>query len=206
MSRPLLICDCDEVLLHMVAPFQAWLTDDQGVDFDFNRGEFVDCFRRPCGAAMDEAEIWPLLDGFFATEMHRQPVVPGAAEALGRIAAVAEIVILTNVADHHGARRTVQLAGHAMPYRVATNQGPKGPAAKRIANELDAGAIVFVDDLPQHHASVARHLPDASRLHMIAEPAISSRFGAAAAAHARIDDWALALPWILDRLDRGQQE
>lgn len=203
MSRPLLICDCDEVLLHMMAPFQGWLTDIRGVDFDFGRGEFVDCFRQPCGTAMDEADIWTLLDDFFTTEMHRQPVVPGAADALARIAAVADVVILTNLEHHHGDRRTVQLAGHAMPYRVVTNQGPKGPMAKRIAGELSAGAIVFVDDLPQHHASVAGHLPDAARLHMIAEPALGARIDAAAAAHARIDDWALALPWILDRLDRG---
>lgn len=203
MSRPLLICDCDEVLLHMMAPFQGWLTDVRGVDFDFGRGEFVDCFRQPCGTAMDEAKIWALLDDFFTTEMHRQPVVPGATDALARIATIADVVILTNLEDHHGDRRAVQLAGHAMPYRVVTNQGPKGPAARRIAGELSAGAIVFVDDLPQHHASVARHLPDAARLHMIAEPALGDRIDAAEAAHARIDDWALALPWILDRLDRG---
>ncbi len=203
MNRPLLICDCDEVLLHMMAPFQGWLTEVRGVDFDFGRGEFVDCFRRPCGAAMDEAQIWALLDDFFTTEMHRQPVVPGATDALARIAAVADIVILTNLEDHHGDRRAVQLAGHAMPYRVVTNQGPKGRAAKRIAGELGAGAIVFVDDLPQHHASMAQHLPDAARLHMIAEPALGARIDAAPAAHARIDDWARAVPWILDRLDRG---
>lgn len=203
MSRPLLICDCDEVLLHMMAPFQGWLTDVRGVDFDFRRGEFVDCFRRPCGAAMDEAEIWLLLNGFFETEMHRQPVVPGARDALARIAAIAEVVILTNLEDQHGDRRTAQLAGHAMPYRVVTNQGPKGPAARRIAERLGAETIVFVDDLPQHHASVAQHLPGAARLHMIAEPALGSRIDTAAAAHARIDDWAVALPWILDCLDRG---
>ena len=32
MSRPLLITDCDEVLLHMVAPFREWLAEGEGVD------------------------------------------------------------------------------------------------------------------------------------------------------------------------------
>jgi hypothetical protein len=34
MSRPLVISDCDEVLLHMVAPFQAWLKANHDIDFD----------------------------------------------------------------------------------------------------------------------------------------------------------------------------
>ena len=33
MSRPLLITDCDEVLLHMVAHFGAWLDEAHDLDF-----------------------------------------------------------------------------------------------------------------------------------------------------------------------------
>ena len=33
MSRPLIVSDCDEVLLHMVAPFRDWLAETQGVTF-----------------------------------------------------------------------------------------------------------------------------------------------------------------------------
>jgi hypothetical protein len=34
MTRPLVISDCDEVLLHMVAPFKAWLKAHHDIDFD----------------------------------------------------------------------------------------------------------------------------------------------------------------------------
>ena len=34
MNRPLVISDCDEVLLYMITPFREWLGEEQGVDFD----------------------------------------------------------------------------------------------------------------------------------------------------------------------------
>ena len=39
-DRPLLITDCDEVLLHMVAHFDAWLDEAHQIDFDFESGSF----------------------------------------------------------------------------------------------------------------------------------------------------------------------
>jgi len=38
------------------------------------------------GRIVPQERIWPLLDMFFEGEMHRQNVVPGAAEALSRAA------------------------------------------------------------------------------------------------------------------------
>ena len=40
MNRPLLITDCDEVLLHMVAHFDAWLGEVHDIDFAFESGNF----------------------------------------------------------------------------------------------------------------------------------------------------------------------
>ena len=51
-----------------------------------------------------------------------------------------------------------------------------------------------------HHASVARHAPDIWRLHMVAEPRLAPAVPPAPAAHARIDDWATASDWLIDRL------
>ena len=47
---------------------------------------------------------------FFRGEMHRQTLVPGALEALGRIGEVADIVILTNLGDEAHRWRVEQLA------------------------------------------------------------------------------------------------
>lgn len=202
MKRPLLITDCDEVLLHMIAHFGAWLAEARGIDFTPSGGEFSNAMRRRSdGAVLTRDETWPLLDDFFATEMHRQTLVPHAAAALERIGQVADIVILTNLGDHCHAGRVAQLDAVGIRHRVVCNQGGKGRPVADLIAEYAPSAAVFVDDLPQHHDSVLRRAPDVWRLHMVAEPAIAAHIPPAPAAHARIDDWAEAVDWVLERFE-----
>lgn len=201
MKRPLLITDCDEVLLHMASHFGAWLAETHDIDFHLDRHDFVQALRRrPDGAPVPHDEVWPLLDGFFATEMHRQTLVPHAREALGRIGEVADIVILTNLGDHCHESRVAQLDAVGIRHRVLCNQGGKGKPVADLLAEYAPAAAVFVDDLPQHHESVARYAPDVWRLHMVAEPKLAPHIPPAPDAHARIDDWAVAVDWVLERL------
>ena len=202
MSRPLLITDCDEVLLHMVSHFADWLRDEQGLTFDLECASFAD-------AVSDSAtrepvpinRLRPLLGDFFETEMQRQTLVPGAAEALARIGEVADIVVLTNLPDLAHSWRVDQLAGHGIRHEVVCNSGGKGVPAREIRDRLGAGTTVFVDDLEVHHASVAKHAPEVWRLHMIAEPKRARVVPKAGDAHARIDDWPTACDWILARFE-----
>lgn len=205
MSRPLLICDCDEVLLHFATPFRGWLEKHHAIDLRLGAGDnFAECiFRAASEERVPIAELWPLLDDFFTDQMDRQPAVPGAVDAIARIAEVAEVVILTNLEDHHQQRRLVQLSGHGIAHRVVCNQGPKGPRVAALVAELSPSAAVFVDDLPQHHHSVAQFAPHVARLHMVAEPLLQPRVPPAADADARIDHWDDAMPWILNRLASG---
>ena len=201
MTRPLLISDCDEVLLHMVAHFETWLDEVHGIDFHLESGDFATALTdRATGETVPKDDIWPLLGGFFETEMHRQTLVPGAAEALARISEVADIVILTNLNDEAHSWRVEQLAGHGINHLVICNRGGKGEPVKALLDERGPAPAVFVDDLPVHHASVARHAPEVWRLHMVAEPRLAPNIPPAVAAHARIDDWPAATDWILDRL------
>jgi hypothetical protein len=200
-GRPLLITDCDEVLLHMVAHFQAWLSEAHAIDFAFETGDFAGALtERRSGARVAEDRVWPLLTDFFRGEMHRQTLVPGALEALGRIGEVADIVILTNLGDEAHRWRVEQLAAHGIAHEVVCNQGGKGVPARALIDRHGAGAAVFVDDLAVHHASVAKHAPEAWRLHMVAEPRLAPAVASAEHAHARIDDWPTATNWILERL------
>ncbi len=201
MNRPLLITDCDEVLLHMVSHFGDWLGEAHGVDFAFETGQFANALtRRHDGSPVADHEIWPLIDGFFPDEMHRQTLVPHAAHALKRIDTEADIVILTNLRDECREDRVAQLAALGIHHRVVCNQGGKGTPVRALIDELNPSVTVFVDDLPQHHESVAQDAPDVWRLHMIAEPRMAPAVPAAPHAHARIDDWRDALPWILERM------
>lgn len=204
MTRPLLVSDCDEVLLHMVAHFRDWLDETHDIDFAVEQEDWgAALVRRSTGALVPTAEIWPYLDGFFDTEMARQTPVPHAIEALARIAETANIVILTNLKDHRQAPRVEQLAAHGIGHRVICNQGGKGPALAAILDEMQPACTVFVDDLAHQHTSVAAYCPSVWRLHMIAEPLVAEARPRAPAAHARIDDWREAAPWILARFAEG---
>lgn len=202
MNRPLLITDCDEVLLYMVSHFEAWLAEAHDIDFAFESGSFGGAMtERVSGVAVPEERVWPLLDGFFRGEMHRQTIVPGAVEALGRIGEVADIVVLTNLGDEAHPWRVEQLARHGIAHEVVCNRGGKGVPARGIIERHGATRTAFVDDLPVHHASVAKHAPEVHRLHMIAEPRLAAVIPRAEQAHARIDDWPTATEWLLERLE-----
>jgi hypothetical protein len=205
MSRPLLITDCDEVLLHMVSHFEAWLGEAHDIDFDFEGGKFADALTvRATGETLEEARVWPLLQQFFREEMHRQTPVPGAIEALGRIGEVADIVVLTNLGDEAHGWRVEQLASHGIRHEVVTNQGGKGVPARAIMERHGASVTAFVDDLPVHHASLAKHAPEVWRVHMVAEPRLAPNVPPAERAHVRIDHWDQASAWILDKFAKGQ--
>jgi hypothetical protein len=200
MRRALLVTDCDEVLLHMVGHFAEWVEQAHGLRFDLEAHGFRDALRDPAGKPVAEDRVWDLLDGFFEREMHRQNVVPGAVEALSRIGERADIVILTNIGHQYQANRVRQLEAFDIRHRVLCNRGGKGRPVKELIDELRPGPTVFVDDLAVHHESVAKHAADVHRLHMIAEPRLAAHTPPAPHAHARIDEWNAALPWILERL------
>ena len=204
MSRPLLISDCDEVLLHMLRHFSDWLGEAHGFDLVLNAASFRDAVRdRTTGTPVAEDRIWPLLDGFFDSEMHRQNVVPGAIEALTAIGEFADIVILTNLGDKYHASRVEQLEAFDIRHRVLCNQGGKGRPVRELIAEMQPSVAVFVDDLAVHHESVAKHAPGVWRLHLIAEPKAAVHMPPSPFAHARIDEWGEACRWILERFDRG---
>jgi len=201
-SRPLLVTDCDEVLLHMVKHFSDWLDEEHAVVFRPEEGDMAGALKfRDNGERLPSEQVWQLLSGFFQTEMHRQTIVPGAVEALGTIGEKADIIILTNLGDEAHAGRVEQLAKHGIEHRVVCNRGGKGEPLRRLVAEQGAKNLLFVDDLAVHHASVAKHSPDTHRLHMVAEPSLARVTANAEHAHARIDDWTVATPWILERLE-----
>jgi FMN phosphatase YigB (HAD superfamily) len=207
MSKPLVISDCDEVLLHMVAHFKEWLEESQGVTFKLQGNNFGTAMRwQSNGEPLEQNDIWRMLGGFFDTEMHRQLPIEGAVQGINHLAEHADVVILTNLNDERQERRAQQLAAYGVHARVFTNQGPKGPALKAIVEEFAPSKAIFIDDLAQHHKSVSETVPGVSRLHLCGEPMIAGHIDCAheaGHAHARIDNWAEALPWLLEELERA---
>ncbi|OBV09934.1 hypothetical protein [Erythrobacter dokdonensis] len=205
MTRPLIISDCDEVLLHMVAPFKNWLEASQGVSFHLEGHNFAEALRwQATGELLAPPDIWKMLGRFFDTQMDSQMPIHGAVEGINTLAEKADVVILTNLVDERRDKRAEQLAAVGINARVFTNQGPKGPALKAIIEEYAPTRALFIDDLAQHHASVADITPHVTRLHLCGEPMIAHAIDCAhkaGHAHSRIDRWDEALPWLLERLE-----
>ena len=146
-ARPLVISDCDEVLLRMVAHFRDWLGEAHEIDFAFQSDFARALTRREDGEAVDQKDIWRLLNAFFDTEMDRQDPVEGAVEAYGQLAEKADVVILTNLLDHRQQDRADQLARYGIDAKVYTNQGPKGTAIARIIEEYSPSRSLFIDPI-----------------------------------------------------------
>ena len=204
--KPLLISDCDDVLLHFGRHFAEWLEEAHQLSFHLDSPGFQDALRDRDGQPISRDRIWALLDAFFAAEMHRQHIVPGAAEALSSLGEMADIVILTNIGDEHHANRVVQLERFDIRHRILCNSGGKGRPVAELIAEMKPSVTVFVDDLAVHHESVAKHAPEVWRLHMIAEPKSAVHMPPAPHAHARIDEWDEAQGWILKRFEDGPAE
>ncbi|MCL6249804.1 HAD family hydrolase [Altererythrobacter sp. KTW20L] len=204
MTRPLVITDCDEVLLHMVRHFREWLDEEHAVDFVLEGQAFRDSMRhRGQTEPMSEEQMWSYLDLFFETEMHRQVPIAGAVNAITELQREADVVILTNLPDKRNEARGRQLRDLGIDAQVFTNLGPKGGALARIVGEFGAERAVFIDDIAAHHASALEHVPHVHRLHFCGEPSISPQIPCARLAghaHARIDRWDEALPWLIETL------
>ncbi len=204
MSRPLVITDCDEVLLHMVRHFRDWLDTEHDVDFALEGNPFLQSMRRRgSDETMSEEQVWNLLGSFFDTEMGRQTAIPDAVEAIAELQREADVVVLTNLQDHRQMDRTRQLADLGIEATVYTNQGPKGAALSRIVADHAPSRALFIDDIAVHHRSASEVVPHVHRLHFCGEPAIAPHVNCAfeaGHAHARIDNWAEALPWVLGTL------
>lgn len=203
-TRPLVITDCDEVLLHMVRHFREWLDQEQEVDFVLEGQAFRDSMRRRGSPdPLSEEEMWTYLDLFFETEMQRQLPIAGAVAAINELQREADVVILTNLPDKRNAARTSQLRDLGIEAQVFTNLGPKGGALARIVEQFGATRAVFIDDIAAHHQSALEVVPHVHRLHFCGEPALSPHIPCAHSsghANARIDTWDEALPWIMKTL------
>ncbi len=194
--RPLVISDCDGVLLEFADPFIAYLDSAHGLTLKLTSFALAGNIHDAGGRPIEPAAFPALLDGFFATHMPTQVPIPGAVAALARLAEYCDIVVLTNIADHHAVARTTELARLGMPYRVIGNHGPKGGPISALVDEFQPSVTVFIDDLPPHHSSAKNTVPHVHRLHMVAEAPLRNLIPAAPDAHTRIDHWPEALAHI----------
>jgi len=198
--KPLLLVDCDNVLLEFVRPLQSWLLDRHDIDFRIESYALLSNMRhRGDGRTVSKAEFPALLEGFFADGQPLQQALPGAVEALQQLARDMDVIVLTNIPEQWRHLRLQHLRGLGIDAPVVANAGPKGPMVKELAGDRPT---VFVDDLPPQLESAADHAPAVGRLHMVGEDPLRNLVPTATAAHTRIDIWPDAELWIRQWLTR----
>ena len=97
-----------------------------------------------------------LLDEF-RRELDWLEPVEGAREALAALAPRIDIVVLTNITPAQASRALRNLAALGLDLPLVANSGLKGPAVKALAARAGR-PVFFVDDIPQHLASVGRSM------------------------------------------------
>lgn len=194
-ARPLIICDADEVLVEFIKGLERFL-NRQDLELDLVSFRIHGNVRhRQTGQPVEDARVTGLIDQFFATDTAHLDPVPGAARALAALEPHAQVIILSNLPATAREARAENLARHGMAYPVMAGSGPKGEIVRPMIEHMRA-PVVFIDDLPPHHASVASVAPHVQRLHFVADTRLARLIGPSPHAHARIDTWPEAADWI----------
>lgn len=199
-ERPLIICDADEVLLHFLKAFEAFLEEQ---DLVLNLTSYAltgNILTRTERQAIEPAAVGRLIEDFFHQRTAQIPAVDGAAQALAALAGRCRIVIVTNVPPAHRDARIAGLRSHDMDYPVIVNQGVKGAVVRALANDMRA-PVLFLDDAPPHLVSVAAAAPHVHRIHFIANARLAAVLGPLAESHYRARGWPQTHRYIQNHLD-----
>lgn len=167
-ERPLLVLDVDDVVLDFIRPFPRYL-ERQGFRLKLDTFRLHgNVFEIGSGQPAEAARVSELIDAFFGVQTDWQTVVDGAADAIARIAADAEIVLLTAMPHRHRATRRSHLDRLGLPYPLLTTEMAKGPAIDRLRGETRR-PVAFVDDIPRNLASAREWVADAHLFHLMAD-------------------------------------
>lgn len=168
ITRPLLVCDVDEVILHLVAPFEQ-LLNEGGMEL---RKKLVklngNVFHKSDGREAKQEDIWGVLNQLFEQQIERQTIVDGAVSILAELSNDIDIVLLTNLPHKYGDLRRSYLCEAGIPYPLVTNSGVKGPAMRWLGQQNHL-KTAFMDDTFHHLESVSEHTPETFLIHFMAD-------------------------------------
>lgn len=194
-SRPLIICDVDEVVVHFTRAFECYLAG-RGLYLDTGSFALSGNIRRAdtrAPAAPDR--IAGLIDEFFAECTEDLPAIDGAAESLLLLGAMADIVMLTNLPHHARDKRIANLRKHGLDFPCVTNNGPKGPVIGRLAAGKNL-PVVFIDDSPNFISSSHQHAPQVHLVHFLHDERFARHLEPLPFVSLTTGTWREALPHI----------
>ena len=198
-ERPLLICDVDEVVLHLVDPFQQ-VMEERGFELRTHSFQLTgNVVERGTGREATQDEVWAGLTQLFEEQDRRQDLVPGVVDGLTRVGERADVVFLTNMPHTFGDRRRQWLARNGLDFPLVTNGGRKSPAVRILARH-HTGASGFIDDTPHNLTDVREAVPNVALFHFMAHPKFRELAGAVEGVAPASGDWNETAETILERL------
>ena len=165
-TRPLIICDVDDVVVHFLKGFDAVLAR---MDHVLEADSFAlngSVLHRHTRAAMPPEHVAKLIDDYFIEQTEHMEDIEGAVASLVALSDQATVVMLTNLPHHARDKRITNLKKHGLPFPVITNSGPKGPAIKHLSGRT-TGQKVFVDDSPNFVKSSFEFAPEVKIVHFL---------------------------------------
>lgn len=166
-TRPLVVCDVDEVVLEFLDPFDRYLNSvghrlhPDSFRLHGNIRSIAD------GLAAEDDAVDRMEEAFFASQDRWQTPALGVDAALRSLSGDADIVFLTAMPPrHHDIRRTL-LDLHGLVFPMIATEEPKGPVVAGLIGGRNVPAV-FVDDIVRNHGSVRAHAPGCLLMHLMA--------------------------------------
>ena len=198
-ERPLLVCDVDEVVLHLVEPFER-VMQERGFELRAHAFKLTgNVIERETGREATQDEVWSGLTQLFEEQADRQGLVPGAVDGLHRVAEVADVLFLTNLPHIFRDTRRDWLQANGLDFPLVTNTGRKSPAIRILAAH-HAGSTGFIDDTPHNLTDVRDALPDIALFHFMANETFRTLAGTIDGVDTASGDWDATASRIAERL------
>ncbi len=187
-TRPVIICDVDEVILRFIAGLEQYLAQN---GYRLARSSFAlngNIRHAETDEPANEESVRALLAGFFTARAIDLEPVEGAVEALNALSQRADVALLTNLPHRHRPARLENLRKIGLSQPVIVNRGPKGPAVRLMLDGVAAGAL-FLDDNAGHLNSVHEMCPDVALIQFMHDPEFAKVAPPVAAAHLKTSSW-----------------
>jgi hypothetical protein len=194
-NKPLIICDVDDVVVHFLRGFDAYLAERNHYFDAKSLALHGNILHRDTQSEMPAEAVSQVIDDYFNDHTEHMEAIDGAVSALMSLAERSTVVMLTNLPHHARDKRIRNLRGFGLPFPVITNSGPKGPAIKHLA-DLTTAPTVFIDDSPGFVQSSYDHAPDVKIVHFLHDPRIARLHKPFEFVSMTADSWDRAKPHI----------
>ncbi len=188
-AKPLLICDVDEVVLHLVDPFVDVLRERGYLLKDHSFRLTGNVFDARTGREASQEEVSAGLTQLFEEQSRRQHIVEGVVENLNRLAEAVDIVFLTNMPHEFGNIRRAHLAEQGLDFPLVTNGRSKVPAIHTLQAHCKH-RVGFIDDTPKNLEQVRDHAKGVHLFHFMANQKFRDLAGTIEGVSFSSGDWA----------------